>query len=104
MKNISPNMFKPKSQNCKKTVGFAFFWRSQATQKTFVKQPKRHRKRHDDSADGLGRTQHDSETRLRQTLAQVAKKWARLVARGTKTQNQRDAPLPPLPARVPQEG
>ena len=68
---------------------------SQATQKTFVKQPKRHRKRHDDTADGLGRTQHDSETRLRQTLAQVAKKWARLVARGTKTQNQPHAPPPP---------
>ena len=86
------------------------FLSSQATQKTFVKQPKRHRKRHDDTADGLGRTQHDSETRLRQTLAQVAKKWARLVARGTKTQNQRHAPphlpptLPPLPAAVPQEG
>ena len=78
------------------------FLNSQATQKTFVKQPKRHRKRHDDSADGLGRTRNDSETRLRQTLAQVAKKWARLVARGTKTQNQRHHcslymkyPLPP---------
>ena len=86
MKNISSNQSR---KNVEKTNGFALFLSSQATQKTFVKQPKRHRKRHDDTADGLGRTQHDSETRLRQTLAQVAKKWARLVAPGTKTQNQR---------------
>ncbi len=47
--------FKPKSQKCSKTVGFAVFLSSQATQKTFVKHAERHRKRHDDTADDLGR-------------------------------------------------
>ena len=37
---------------------FKPFLSPQATQKAFVKQPKRHRKRDDDSADGLGRIQN----------------------------------------------